>query len=575
MRRYLASMINEHIGEFLTELQSDCSSTYTFSMMPVISYDRLENEIFCHCYYLSNLCSEGNAAEYPIASPKSLFLETFQHWNKMLIPYKTESNDLCPNDGESILCSPPEKLHRALLIMKTQLVICKRYPTCIEHLKYPAYHILLRYLVVPNNNSICSHMVLKDQLLYLRTAMELLFYTCLVSPMNVESLVTQGGVLLLIDLLNCCIEHSKKILNDSESRSDDIKLLMETLTFVVKTISGVAYFANGREAIECMPDCLKFCYNWCSCIHSGFANSIYGHNLLRRYALEGLASLTKSEIIQHRLTECGILWNLLRVMLDFDENIHVSSIPDEVFQISISSTEINYHCALATRGLGMLCGVLNGELATPNNPKLFDTVKHLLTPPIAKLLRNSETESILLTLNLTMKTPLRLWDANMRLELKEMVVLMEAKQLECPHFVDDLKEAREFQYSNMNDEINIGGVYIRLFNAIDDSQIAKQIPDCFSFARSIIQFIGRSLLHDGIGDEIINRDYVFEYDKFENDRNFCSVEDDGFYMAVLSLARLLEVDGIFDQILCNQGSPAVIISCLALRYDSPVSILRN
>ena len=58
MRQHLVEMIQQHLGDFPKRLRQNTTAKYEYCPMPGIAYKRLENEIFCHNYYLGNLCDE-------------------------------------------------------------------------------------------------------------------------------------------------------------------------------------------------------------------------------------------------------------------------------------------------------------------------------------------------------------------------------------------------------------------------------------------------------------------------------------------------------------------------------------
>jgi hypothetical protein len=82
------------------------------------------------------------------------------------------------------------------------------------------------------------------------------------------------------------------------------------------------------------------------------------------------------------------------------------------------------------------------------------------------MLSNSQSEELLRTLNLNVESPIRLWDEGMRQELVSFVEEMEntSQNHEYENVQDALAASEDFEYSNLSDEVNIGGVYIRIFN---------------------------------------------------------------------------------------------------------------
>lgn len=55
---------------------------YPYLAIPVISYPQLENELFCHIYYLRHLCDTAKFPNWPIADPVQLLRHTLEAWRK-------------------------------------------------------------------------------------------------------------------------------------------------------------------------------------------------------------------------------------------------------------------------------------------------------------------------------------------------------------------------------------------------------------------------------------------------------------------------------------------------------------
>ena len=57
-------------------------ASFQYCPIPGVAYKRLEREMFCHNYYLNNLCDEVRFPDWPIAEPVEVFracLETFKN----------------------------------------------------------------------------------------------------------------------------------------------------------------------------------------------------------------------------------------------------------------------------------------------------------------------------------------------------------------------------------------------------------------------------------------------------------------------------------------------------------------
>jgi DnaJ homolog subfamily C member 13 len=82
MRRMLVEKISAHIADFTPKLKGHTMARYPYLAIPVISYPQLENELFCHIYYLRHLCDRQKFPDYPIQNPVQLLKHTLDAWRK-------------------------------------------------------------------------------------------------------------------------------------------------------------------------------------------------------------------------------------------------------------------------------------------------------------------------------------------------------------------------------------------------------------------------------------------------------------------------------------------------------------
>lgn len=82
MRNHLVQLVRDHLVDFPDNLQTKKSSRYEYCPIPRIHYERLHDEIFCHNYYLKNLCDE-EFPDWPIHEPLSVFRACIQRWRDL------------------------------------------------------------------------------------------------------------------------------------------------------------------------------------------------------------------------------------------------------------------------------------------------------------------------------------------------------------------------------------------------------------------------------------------------------------------------------------------------------------
>lgn len=577
MREHLVSSVNKHLYDFRSRLREDINTKYEYSPIPLVSYFRLKKELFCHNYYLDNLCDEEKFPDWEVCEPQAVFRSCIEKWGS-LASVSDFSDELNRRDTSGP-CLKSSRLYPTWLLMRSQLLIIKRYASEIEEYKYPAYGLLLSCLHLPDKGKSFQALASLGRSKFLRTATHLVFATCLVSPLNAKELVHAGGVAVLENIFNSYVQViSSRKNNDKLLSTEMLAIHMESLIFVVHTFSGIVYFAEGRRAIEKLSNPLRFFFNWRKCtmpfpLGSG---NMHGCNLLKRYALEGLTSLAKSSKLQNMLIESGHLWNLIHCMLEYDSKLELSALESERHEETISQSEMNYYGGVATRALGMLCGVMEGEFASALNVPVFDATKKLLTAPIANMLRSSQSGDILNTLNLQIETPIRLWDMGMRKELLNFVTTMQAEKFDTSSLTKQLDAANCFEFTNLSDEINIGGVYVRLFNKMDTKDATKEIPDCAHFARCLLRSIGRSIVTDGdsCGDTVdkkfITEVYYLNDGVTEAKTESYPISDDRFLMLVQAIDILSTAEGLIDDTICTPCAAGILIGMMRIPQTNKV-----
>ncbi|GMI07357.1 hypothetical protein TrLO_g7538 [Triparma laevis f. longispina] len=638
MRKHLVEMIQQHLGDFPKRIWQNTCSKYEYCPIPGIAYKQLENEIFCHNYYLSNLCDEVRFPDWPIAEPVEVLRSCLEEWKKEMKRDTVKEEDACEDarkvlglkggDGQAEL----RKSYRALarkfhpdknpagrdqfekiqaayelllpvvekggkivggdgddaeeegnmsvgeddgsaagmvggmaglsaigLLLKTQVILCKRHGEEIGAYKYPAYGMLMEVLKVIKGDCLLK----PRRAEFVRIGCELVYQTCLVSPLNAEELVLNSGIVILEELLDFYISSWK----ECESKGDKVAsapVRLEIITHIIHTLSGVCWFESGRNAILSLEDPTRLCENWRRC-----CDGIYWGDapMVKKYALEGLANMARDAALQTLIVGSGMIWSLTRCLLMYDPTMEGVDIDnhDQINQ-QMSQAASNTHAILACRALGVLSGVMRDDLATPANPDLQRCLKKLLTKPLAKLLRQSRPGDLLRALNTNVETPTRIWNVKMRGELLGFLDKMEEGRDEagCRTMAEELGGVKEFKFSNLANEVVIGGIYVRVFVGLGGGREGiKDIDNEAAFCRALLRFVDLSL-KGGVTDEapVENED---EEDREER-MLWHSVSDPRFTMGVTALKLLVLVEGLVDDVLCENDGKAcgTLLSLLEL-----------
>ncbi len=69
-----------HLGDFPAKLRQHCHAVYSYTPCPPLEYPQLKHELWCHRYYLRNLCDEERFPEWPIVDHVPLLQALLEAW---------------------------------------------------------------------------------------------------------------------------------------------------------------------------------------------------------------------------------------------------------------------------------------------------------------------------------------------------------------------------------------------------------------------------------------------------------------------------------------------------------------
>ncbi|VDK20912.1 unnamed protein product [Anisakis simplex] len=80
MRRHLIERIALHISDFSNRLPSNVKALYQYCPIPTVDYPQLDDELFCHVYYLRHLCNKQRFPDWPIRDPVPFLRACLAAW---------------------------------------------------------------------------------------------------------------------------------------------------------------------------------------------------------------------------------------------------------------------------------------------------------------------------------------------------------------------------------------------------------------------------------------------------------------------------------------------------------------
>lgn len=508
-RQHVVEMISNHIGDFPLRLKQYTFSQYEYCPIPKVHFADLDKELYCQEYYLRNLVDEVKFPNWPIRDPLLLLRDTIERWRDEMSKgvvdtaeraakeifgivgkidmaalrksYKDLARKYHPDKNPNgrdmfekiqtayeLLSSIDQKItqtdmYNVVIILRTQNVIYRRFPDKLADQKYPVYGLLVKVLNIPSLDNAPDEI---DTGL-LDAGIKLMYYTCTVSPLNAKEFVKAGVVPKLHDIIVYAIAAQKTVHSSSV-------LAQTLLVFGMKTLTCVASYEVGRTAL--LERCPVLAENLYSILHLNIMVP-----LAAEYCIETIALCASSSELQDALVKAGVIWKLIPLLLSFDSTME-EDITDESQREQHNQHASNRHAVLAAKALGRLGGYMFDDLASPNNQYLKDNLSVLLTQPLAKLLRNRRPRELLEALNENVEKPTKIWNVAMHKELMDFCVNTD-KDRPYGSREDDLASAASFQFSNLGNELCVGGVYVRVFNKTGD---CRDIDDPSQYCRDLL-----------------------------------------------------------------------------------------
>lgn len=394
MRRMLIEKISAHIADFTPRLRGHTMARYPYLAIPVISYPQLENELFCHIYYLRHLCDTQKFPNWPISDPVLLLKYTLEAWRKEVekkpaemtvrqayealgidvekIPQPEESlvrksyyklaqmyhPDKNPkgkeifmrvNQAYEFLCSRTKwssdgpSPNNIVLILRTQSILFDRYADELRPYKYAGYPQLIKTIRLETQDD----QLFSKEVPLLSAACELCYHTVHCSALNAEELRREEGIESLLEAYSRCVS-----IMGADSKPD--QLHYQVISNITRCFEVACYFENCKKKILELPQLMV-----------DVCRIVYFKHALSVSLVTGLAANNMD--LQNDLVRNGIIWSLLLFMFEYDYTLDESGV--EADEKSNQQQAANNLARLSVTALVALAGY---TLTLINDPKVSE-----------------------------------------------------------------------------------------------------------------------------------------------------------------------------------------------------------